>query len=189
MAADLSLFPNKLFPPALPPKRFVGGGPAGVVVGLKGKPDGAGVVEPRGADELLPPVEALPKKPFPSPGPGRGREPALREGFGGVCEPPRPAKDGGLEAVLKPPNPVPDLLSAVAPFEALFSPVLASPNPAKLKPLPADLPASPAPKRLLPVVCGVLPPPNRLLPAGLEVPKRLEPGDCVVEGVPPKLSL
>ncbi len=145
---SLPLFPNKLFPPALPPKRFVGGGPAGVVDDLKEKPDGPGVVETVGAEELVPPVETFPKKPFPSPSPER--EPASKEGFGGVCVPARPPKDEVTDPALNPPSPPLVLLSAVAPFDGLFSPALDAPKPAKLKPLPGDLPASPPPKRPLP---------------------------------------
>lgn len=50
-----------LFSPVLAPKRFVGGGPAGVVDGLKERA-GAGVVEPAGVI-VVPPVEAPPKPP------------------------------------------------------------------------------------------------------------------------------
>jgi hypothetical protein len=64
---SLSLFPNILFPPVLPPKRSAGGGPAGVVVELKEKFDG--VVEPVGAGEVVPAVGAFPKGAFDSPGP------------------------------------------------------------------------------------------------------------------------
>jgi hypothetical protein len=55
-----------LFPPVLPLKRSVGGGPAGVVVELKEKFDG--VVEPMGAGEVVPAVEAFPKGALDSPG-------------------------------------------------------------------------------------------------------------------------
>ena len=63
---ELSLLVNRLFPPVLPPKIFVGGGPAGVVDGLvKEKPDGAGVVEPAGAEVVVvDPVEAPAKENF-----------------------------------------------------------------------------------------------------------------------------
>ena len=149
MDLSLSLFPNKLFPPVLPPKMFVGGGPAGVVVGLNEKPDGAGVVEPVGADEVAPPVETLPKSPCDCPGAEPG--PVPKKGLGGVCEPPIPPKDGVLEPAPKPSNPLATLLFAVAPFDGLFSPALEALKLAKLKPLFADLLVSAFPKRLLPV--------------------------------------
>lgn len=138
---SLSLFPNRVFPPVLPPKRLVGGGPAGVVDGLKLKPDGPGVVEPAGAAEVGPPVEAFPKSPLESPS---------SWGFGGVCVPPRPPKDGVPEIVPRLPTLPLGLLSDVAPFDVLFSPALDVPKPAKLKPLPAEFVPFPPPKRLPP---------------------------------------
>lgn len=127
---------------------FVGGGPAGVVVGLNEKPAGAGVVEPVGADEVAPPVETFPKSPCDCAGPEL--EPVPKKDLGGVCEPPMPPKDGVVEPAPKPSSPPATLLFAVAPFDGLFSLALEAPNPAKLKPLAADLLVSAFPKRLLP---------------------------------------
>lgn len=115
---EMLLFSKILFPPVLPPKRFVGGGPAGVVDGLKDKPDGAGVVEPAGADVIAPADEAPPKTLF-SPS-GSNWEPAPNAGFGGVCEPPRLAKDVAPEPKPATADPLPLLFSAVNPFDFGF---------------------------------------------------------------------
>lgn len=113
----------------------MGGGPAGVVDGLvKEKPDGAGVVEPAGAEVEVVPVEA-----------------PAKENFGGVCVPPRPPKDGVLVPPPKPPKAAVGLLPPAASFDGLFSPALDVPTPEKFHPGPVDFPASPVPKRLLPV--------------------------------------
>lgn len=157
---SFSIFPNNLFPPVLPPNRLVGGGPAGVVDGLLNeKPDGAGVVEPVGADEVEPPVGTLPALPFTSPGFKRDPPPNVK--LGGVCEAPVPPKGSVFEAPPKPPNPPLGLLSAAAPFDVFLSAALEAPKPAKPNPFPVDLPASPLPNILLPVDC---PAPKRLLP-------------------------
>ena len=130
----------------LPPKGFIGGGPAGVVVGLKEEPEAAGVVEPVGADEAIPTVDTFPKSPFDSPEPERG--PVSGKGFWGVCEPPRPPNDGLPKPGPEPPSSPLALLPAVVPFDALFSPAVEGPSPAKLKPLPAGLLASHPPNGL-----------------------------------------
>ena len=190
LLVGLSLLPNRLLPPVLPPKRSIGGGPAGVVDGLpKDESDGAGVVESAGADVVVPPVEPPPKNPLDSPGPKC--DPPSEEGFWGVCEPPKPPKDGVLAPLPLPDPPkAPDaLFSVVAPFDDLFSPALDVPRPEKFHPGPDDLPASPPPKKLLPVDWLVLPAPNRLLPAGFAFPKRLDVDDELVEGVGPNVNL
>lgn len=152
---SLSLFVNRPFPPVLPAKRFVGGGPAGVVDGLLNeRPEGAGVVDPAGA-EVEPPVWAFLELPFTSPAfaPSSGN-------FEGVCEAPVPPRENLSVPVPKLPNPPLCFLSAEAPFDVLSSPALEVPNPAKLKPIPADLAASPPPDTLLAVDC---PAPKSLL--------------------------
>jgi hypothetical protein len=180
-----SFFPNKLFPVLLPPKRLVGGGPAGVVVDWKGKPDVAGVVEPAGVDEGVPPIEAFPNTPLDSPGPELA---PLKKGFGGVCEPPKGPNDVVAEPPPIPPKAPLGVLPVVAPVDGLFSPALGAPKLAKLKLLPACLPAFPPPKRLLPEDWPVLASPKGLLAAGFELPKRVDDADAFVEGVPPKLN-
>lgn len=166
----------------LVPKRFVGGGPAGVVDGLKLKPDVPGVVEPAGTGEAMPLDETFPDIPFESPRKG--------EGFDGVCEPPRPAENGLLEAAANPANAPPGFVSPVAPLDDdVFSLVFEDPNPAKLNPPPAALPASAPPNKLLPG--GFVPPaPKSELPGGFELPKRPGVDDALVEGaVGPKLNV
>lgn len=159
----------------LPLRRFAGGGPAGVVDGLpKSKPDGAGVVEPAGAVVVVSPVEAPPKYPLDSPGPKR--DPS--EGFGGVCEPPKPAKDGMLPP--KPPKAAAGLFSAVAPVDDFFSPALDVPGAEKFHPVLNDWLASELPK---------VPAPNRPLPTGFAFPRRLGVDDELVEGVAPNIDL
>lgn len=152
-----------------------------MVDGLKLKADVPGVVEPAGAGEAVPADETFPKVPFESPKNG--------EGFGGVCEPPRPPENELLEAPPNSANVPPDFVSPVPPFDDLFSLVFEDPNPAKLNPPPGGLPASPPPKRLLPGDL-VPPPPKSELPGGFELPKRLGADDSLVEGVvTPKLNL
>jgi hypothetical protein len=189
LVVEFSLFPNRLFPPVLPPNRLVGGGPAGVVDGLvKEIPDGPGVVAaPAAAEVVVPPVKAPAKAPFISPGPDR--EPPSKGNFGGVCAPPRPPKDGMVDPLPKPPKAAAGLFSAVGPFDVLFSPALDAPRPEKPQPAPVDLSASPLPKRLLPVDWPVPFAPNRLLPGSFELPKRPDDDDDELEGVAPKVSL
>jgi hypothetical protein len=167
----------------LPPNRFVGGGPAGVVEGLpKANPEGAGVVEPAGADVVVPPVERPPKSGLVSPGPEL--EAAPNRFLGGVCVPARLPKEGVLAPPPKGLSPPLGLLSAVAPFEGLLSPVFDGPKPEKFQAPPADLLASPPPKSVLPEVWPLLPPPKRVLPEGFDVPKRPDVDDELVEGAP-----